>query len=147
MLLNGSDISGPIRRAEVNALVSAMARVPAVRDWLLKTLRDMAKLSDLVADGRDIGTVVFPDADLKVFLVADPGVRARRRLEQMGLPIDEASVAEEVSRIEERDQADSSREVAPLRQAEDAVLLDTTDLGFSEQVGRIVKLARERSRP
>ena len=147
MLLNGSDISGPIRRAEVNALVSAMARVPAVRDWLLKTLRDMAKLSDLVADGRDIGTVVFPDADLKVFLVADPGVRARRRLEQMGLPTDEDSVAEEVSRIEERDQADSSRDVAPLRQAEDAVLLDTTDIGFGEQVGRIVGLARERSRP
>src|SRR5690606_38636355 len=83
----------------------------------------------------------------KVFLVADPGVRARRRLEQMGLPIDEASVAEGVSRIEERDQAGSSREVAPLRQAEDAVLLDSADLGCCEQVGRTVKLARVRSWP
>lgn len=144
MLLGGSDISGPIRRAEVNALVSAMARLPAVRDWLLKTLRDTAKLSDLVADGRDIGTVVFPGAELKIFLVADPRVRAVRRLEQMDLPTDEESVAEEVSRIEDRDRADSSREIAPLRQAEDAVLLDTTHLAFREQVRRIVALARER---
>lgn len=144
MLLGGSDISGPIRRAEVNALVSAMARLPAVRDWLLKTLRDTAKLSDLVADGRDIGTVVFPEAELKIFLVADPVVRAKRRLEQMGLPTDEESIAEEVSRMEERDRADSSREVAPLRQAEDAVRVDTTDLGFDEQVRRIVQLARGR---
>jgi CMP/dCMP kinase len=146
MLLAGSDISGPIRRAEVNALVSAMARLPAVRAWLLGTLRQTAKLSDLVADGRDMGTVVFPAADLKIFLVADPAVRARRRLEQMGLPIDDDSIAEEIDRIEERDRADSSRDVAPLKQAEDAVLLDTTDLGFEEQVGRIVELARVRQR-
>ena len=146
MLLAGSDISGPIRRAEVNALVSAMARVPAVRDWLLRTLRDTARHSDLVADGRDIGTVVFPDADLKIFLVADPAVRAKRRLIQMGLPTDEESVREEVERIEERDHADSSREVAPLRQAADAVRLDTTELTFDAQVASIVRLARARSR-
>lgn len=144
MLLAGSDISEPIRRPEVNALVSAMARLPNVRTWLLHTLRRTAQRSDLVADGRDIGTVVFPDADLKIFLVADPVVRATRRLEQMGLATDEESVAEEVGRIEDRDRADSSREVAPLRQAEDAVLLNTTDLTFEEQVGRIVTLARER---
>ena len=142
MLLGGSDISGPIRRAEVNALVSAMARLPAVREWLLGTLRLTAKLSDLVADGRDIGTVVFPDADLKIFLIADPAVRAKRRLEQMSLPTDDASIAEEVDRIEQRDRADSSRDLAPLRQAEDAVVLDTTHLAFEEQVARIVALAR-----
>jgi CMP/dCMP kinase len=147
MLLAGSDISGPIRRAEVNALVSAMARLPAVRDWLLGTLRETAKRNDLVADGRDIGTVVFPDADLKVFLVADPAVRARRRLEQMGLPTDQDSIADEVGRIQERDQSDSSRDIAPLKQAEDAVLLDTTHLGFDEQVRWIVELARGRPAP
>lgn len=141
MLLAGSDVSGPIRRAEVNALVSAMARLPAVREWLLGTLRRTAQRSDLVADGRDIGTVVFPDADLKIFLVADPAVRAQRRLEQMDLPTDPDSIAEEVARIEERDRADSSRDVAPLKQAEDAVLLDTTHLSFAEQVRRIVELA------
>ncbi|HSK19076.1 MAG TPA: (d)CMP kinase [Longimicrobiales bacterium] len=145
MLLAGNDISGPIRRAEVNALVSAMARVPAVRDWLLRTLRETARHTDLVADGRDMGTVVFPAADLKIFLVADPAVRAQRRLTQMGLPVDEESVRDEVDRIEARDRADSSREVAPLRQATDAVLLDTTDLTFDAQVARIVELARARS--
>jgi cytidylate kinase len=146
MLLGGSDISGPIRRAEVNALVSAMARLPAVRTWLLNTLRESAKATDLVADGRDMGTIVFPDADLKIFLVADPDVRAKRRLEQMGLLTDEESVADEVSRIQERDRADSSRDVAPLRQAEDAVLLDTTHLAFREQVTRIAELARDTMR-
>ena len=146
MLLAGSDISGPIRRAEVNALVSAMARVPAVRDWLLRTLRETALHTDLVADGRDMGTVVFPAADLKIFLVADPAVRAKRRLLQMGLPTDDETVREEVERIEERDRADSSREVAPLRQAADAVRLDTTELSFDAQVARIVELARARRR-
>lgn len=145
MLLAGSDISGPIRRAEVNALVSAMARVPAVRDWLLRTLRETARHSDLVADGRDMGTVVFPAADLKIFLVADPAVRAQRRLMQMGLPIDEESIREEVERIAARDRADSTREVAPLRQAADAVRLDTTKLTFDAQVARIVELARASS--
>jgi cytidylate kinase len=144
MLLAGSDISEPIRKAEVNALVSAMARLPNVRAWLLDTLRRTAQRTDLVADGRDMGTVVFPDADLKIFLVADPIVRATRRLEQMGLPTDDVSVADEVSRIEDRDRADSSRDVAPLRQADDAVLLDTTNLAFAEQVGRIVEMARHR---
>jgi CMP/dCMP kinase len=143
MLLGGSDISDSIRRPEVNSHVSAMARLPAVRDWLLNTLRQTARTSDLVADGRDIGTVVFPDAELKIFLVADPEVRARRRLEQMGLPTDAASVADEMDRIAERDRADSSRQIAPLRQAEDAIRLDTSELTFAEQVGRITELARD----
>ena len=144
--LRGTDVAEAIRAPEVNANVSTMARVPAVRDWLLGTLRATARATDLVADGRDIGTVVFPDADLKVFLVADPDARARRRLAQMGLADDAAAVAEEVRRIEERDRADSSRDVAPLRQAPGAVRLDTTDLSFEEQVRRIVALARERGR-
>jgi cytidylate kinase len=97
-----------------------------------------------VADGRDIGTVVFPDADLKIFLVAEPAARARRRLAQMGLPLDEASITEEVRRIEERDRTDSSRNIAPLKQAEDAIRVDTTDLTFEQQVRRIVDLARAR---
>ncbi|HSJ08346.1 MAG TPA: (d)CMP kinase, partial [Longimicrobiales bacterium] len=99
----------------------------------------------LVADGRDIGTVVFPDADLKIFLVADPIERARRRLLQMGLPAGEAELAAEVQRIEDRDRIDSTRETAPLVAAHDAIVLDTTSLTFEEQVARIVELARERS--
>lgn len=144
MLLDDRDISAPIRAAEVTANVSAMARVPAVREWLLDTLRDTARDADLVADGRDIGTVVFPDADLKIFLVADPATRAERRLRQMNLPTDGESIAAEVRRIEERDRVDSERSIAPLRQARDAVLLDTTGLTFDQQVERIVSLARSR---
>ncbi|CAN5685650.1 (d)CMP kinase [soil metagenome] len=145
MHVDGVDVSDAIRSAEVTANVSAMARVPAVRSWLLETLRATARSGDLVADGRDIGTVVFPSARLKVFLVADRGERARRRLAQMDLPVDEDSLAAEVRRIEERDRADSTREVAPLRPADDAVLLDTTDLTFDEQVARITALARQRA--
>ena len=145
MLLDGRDISAPIRGVDVTTNVSAMARVPAVRDWLLDTLRDTARNADLVADGRDIGTVVFPDADLKIFLVADPAIRAERRLLQMNMPTDAESIAAEVHRIEERDRVDSERAIAPLRQAPDAVRLDTTVLTFDQQVERIVSLARSRS--
>lgn len=144
MLAGGVPLGARIRTPEVTAHVSAMARVPAVREWLMDTLRDAARTSDLVADGRDIGTVVFPGAELKVFLVADPRERARRRLLQMGQePTDEA-VAAEAQRIQARDQADASREAAPLRQAEDALVLDTTGLSFGDQVTRIAGWARER---
>jgi cytidylate kinase len=146
VLIAGDDVSDEIRAADVNAHVSAMARVPAVREWLLDQLRAAAHGSDLVADGRDIGTVVFPDAALKIFLVADPRVRAQRRLAQMGLPTDPGAVRAEVQRIEARDRTDSERAAAPLRQASDAVLLDTSGLTFEEQVGRVVELARERMR-
>ena len=146
MLVDGADVSDAIRQPEVNANVSAMARIPAVRDWLLETLRDTALKSDLVADGRDIGTVVFPDAELKIFLVAEPRTRAHRRLMQMGVSADTTAVDEEVERIVERDRLDSSRAIAPLRPADDAVRLDTTALDFDEQVQRIVALAMTRRR-
>jgi CMP/dCMP kinase len=143
LVIGDMDVSQQIRAPEVNAHVSTMAAVPAVRAWLLDTLRATARGTDLVADGRDIGTVVFPDAELKVFLVADPRERARRRLLQMKLPTDDATIEQEVARIEARDRSDSSRDVAPLRQAPDARSLDTTGLGFDEQVERIVAWARE----
>ena len=144
--IDGDDVSEEIRAPDVNASVSAMARVAAVRDWLLDHLRAAAHGTDLVADGRDMGTVVFPQAELKIFLVAEPRVRAQRRLAQMGLPTDPAAVRAEIQRIEARDRTDSQRAAAPLRQAPDAVLLDTSDLKFEEQVDRVVELARERLR-
>jgi cytidylate kinase len=97
---------------------------------------------DVVVDGRDIGTVVFPDADLKIFLTATPQARASRRLAQQGSPADASGVAEEAERLAARDRADSTRSIAPLSRAADAVELDTTELGFEEQVERIVALAR-----
>jgi cytidylate kinase len=143
--LQGEDVSAEIRSAEVNAHVSRMAAVPAVRAWLLGALRTAGERGGLVADGRDIGTVVFPDAELKLFLVCAPEERARRRLLEQGRsgPSDEEIRAEAV-RLTERDRSDSSRAVAPLLQAPDAVLLDTTKLDFTDQVDAIVHLARER---
>lgn len=140
------DITDELRRPEVNAHVSEMARVPAVREWLLQHLRDAARGTDVVADGRDIGTVVFPDAELKIFLVAEPEVRARRRLAEYGTtdPTPEELNAE-VERLLQRDRIDSEREVAPLREPEDAVRVDTSHLEFDEQVAQIVALARARA--
>jgi cytidylate kinase len=141
----GDAVSDELRTAVVNAHVSRMAAVPAVRDWLLGQLRAAGRDGSLVADGRDIGTVVFPDAELKIFLVADPAERARRRLrEQAAAEPDAAQVAAEVERLAARDRTDSERAVAPLRRAQDAVEIDTSRLTFEAQVARIVGLAGER---
>jgi cytidylate kinase len=141
----GVDLTDSIRLPAVNAHVSQIARVVAVRQWLFSRLRAAAHDSDLVADGRDMGTVVFPDADLKIFLTADPAERARRRLIEQGiLGPTPAQVEAEKVRLTERDRIDSERSVSPLRPAEDAVRLDTTQLGFEEQVEAIVTLARAR---
>jgi cytidylate kinase len=122
-----------------------MAAVPAVRAWLLDALREAGARGGLVADGRDIGTVVFPGAELKLFLVCAPEERARRRLLEQGAnrPSNE-EIRAETERLTARDQSDASRQIAPLLQAPDAVLLDTTHLDFDAQVDAIVRLARER---
>jgi len=143
MYAGDRDISTRIRSPEVNANVSAMARQPAVRNWLLGRLREAGGTTDLVADGRDIGTVVFPDAEVKVFLTADPRERARRRLAENGITEPSAErLDEEVTRLLARDKIDSEREHAPLKPAPDAVHIDTTSLSFEEQVDRIVALVQ-----
>ncbi|HEY0809833.1 MAG TPA: (d)CMP kinase [Longimicrobiales bacterium] len=143
--IGDDDVTNEIRSPEVNAHVSQMAAVRAVREWLLERLRSVAKSTSLVADGRDIGTVVFPQADLKIFLVAQSEIRARRRLTEQGnLTPSKIDIQNEVDRLGRRDRMDSQRAVAPLKQAEDAVVIDTTDLSFDEQVEEIVRLARER---
>lgn len=145
MRVGGEPVRDELRTPDVNAGVSHVARVPAVREWLLTRLRELAGGGNVVADGRDIGTIVLPDAPLKVFLIADPEVRARRRLRDHGVDDpDAAALREEVDRLMERDRLDSQREVAPLKRAEDAVTVDTTALTFEEQVEAIVSLARTR---
>ena len=125
-----------LRDARVTAAVSAVSAVPVVREWVNTRLRAMVRAGrDVVVDGRDIGTVVFPDADLKVFLTATPEARAGRRITQRGHPLDPARVEAEAVALAARDHADSTRAAAPLRAADDAVLLDTTALTFGEQVG------------
>ncbi|HEV2146386.1 MAG TPA: 3-phosphoshikimate 1-carboxyvinyltransferase [Longimicrobiaceae bacterium] len=146
MTVRGEDVSEAIRSPEVNAHVSPMAAVPAVREWLMGALREAGARGGLVADGRDIGTVVFPGAELKVFLVCATEERARRRLLEQGVAdLSEGAVRAEAERLAGRDATDSGRAVAPLVQAPDAVLLDTTRLDFAEQVDAIVRLARERA--
>jgi len=132
-------IDAEIRDATVTQHVSAVAKMPRVRDWVNELVRHTARGYDVVVDGRDIGTVVFPDADLKVFLVADPWERARRRLTQRleRAPTDD-EIAQETERLVQRDARDATQTV----QASDAVLIDTTYLTQEEQVERIVTLAR-----
>jgi cytidylate kinase len=142
--IDGRPADAPIRSAEVTALVSAISALPPVREWVNARLRDLARAGvGVVVDGRDIGTVVFPDADLKVFLTATPEARARRRVLQRGDEAAGEAVAREAALLAARDEADASRAVAPLRRPPDAVALDTSDLTFEAQVGRIVALARE----
>jgi CMP/dCMP kinase len=143
--LQGEPVDDAIRARDVTAHVSAISAVPVVREWVNTHLRAMVRAGmDVVVDGRDIGTVVFPDADLKIFLTASAEARAGRRLAQRGSPTDPGTVAEEATLLAARDRADSSRTVAPLRRPEDAIDIDTTHLGFREQVDRIVGLARSR---
>lgn len=139
-------ITDDIRSADVNAHVSDMAAIPAVRTWLMDQLRAAADTSDLVADGRDIGTVVFPNADVKVFLIAQSETRAKRRLAEMGnVEPTYIDIQNEVDRLGKRDRMDSQRATAPLKQAPDAIVIDTTALDFEEQVDKIVQFA-ERAR-
>lgn len=143
--LDGEPAEPVIRSPAVNAAVSEVSAMPEVRDWVNARLREAAARAGLVVlDGRDIGTAVFPEAPVKVFLTATPEARARRRLAQRRDAAAEADVAREAASLAERDWKDSHRAVAPLRQADDAVLLDTTHLSFEQQVTAIADLARQR---
>jgi CMP/dCMP kinase len=146
LFLGDRPVQEELRSADVNARVSHLARIPAVRAWLLQRLRDLAARQDVVSDGRDVGTVVFPEAELKVFLVADPEVRARRRLRERDVDDpDRETLLAEIRRLMERDRLDSERDVAPLRAADDSVKVDTTALTFDEQIAAIMELVRARS--
>ena len=141
----GVDVSREIRAERVTALVSAVSAIAEVRDWVNEEVRAAVARHQrgAVLEGRDIGTVVFPDAVLKVFLNARPADRARRRLLQDGRRSDPESVRLEEAELARRDHLDSTRDVAPLRQAADAVLVDTSDRTFDEQVDYIESLARK----
>jgi cytidylate kinase len=138
-LIDGRGVEEELRGGEVTRHVSRVAQMPGVREWVNTQVRGTAAGHSVVVDGRDIGTVVFPDAHLKVFLVADPWERARRRLtQQLGRRASEEEIAEETDRLVQRDARDATQTV----QAKDAVLIDTTYLTQAEQVERIVALAR-----
>jgi cytidylate kinase len=141
--LEGEPVEDALRSPEVTAHVSAVAAIPVVREWVNSRLRAMVRAGqDVVVDGRDIGTVVFPDADLKIFLTASPQARAGRRISQRGALVEPDGLDAETAALAARDHADSTRRVAPLRPAADAVHLDTTAMNFAEQVRFIVERAR-----
>lgn len=144
ILLNGEDVSEAIRLPEASAAASAVSALPEVRAYLLEQQRSLARQYNVIMDGRDIGTVVLPHAQLKVFLTASAQERARRRvrqLEESGQAADYEAILRD---IQQRDYQDSHREVAPLRPAEDAVLVDTSQDSFARSVERLVGLVRER---
>jgi cytidylate kinase len=136
---DGGSLDNAIRGAEVTRHVSRVARMPAIRSWVNDQVRQAARGHNVVVDGRDIGTAVFPDADVKIFLVADPWERARRRLTQnLGRAPTDAEIARETDRLVQRD----ARDATQTAQAKDAILIDTTYLTQEEQVERIVALVR-----
>ncbi|MFL5528043.1 MAG: (d)CMP kinase [Gemmatimonadaceae bacterium] len=139
-VLEGKAIEDEIRGVDVTRHVSRVAQMPRVREWVNEKVRGAAQSKDVVVDGRDMGTVVFPNADLKIFLVADSRERAARRLRQRGTPASEQLLDDETIRIKERDARDARQTVA----AADAVVIDTTALTQQEQVEQIVSLWKQR---
>lgn len=140
LMLDGTAIDDAIRAPEVAGSVSLVAAMPAVRKWLLERQRRMAELGLIVMEGRDIGTVVFPEAEYKFFVTAAPKVRAWRRLRQSGETFDGATLDSVARDIAERDRIDSTRVIAPLCQAEDAYLVDTTELTVEQVVEQIIAI-------
>ena len=143
MVVNGQDVTDEIRSPEVSAAASQVAAIPAVRAYLLDMQRNLARTHNVIMDGRDIGTVVLPEADCKVFLTASDEARAARRcreLAQRGTPV---AYEEVLSDMRRRDEKDRTRAAAPLRQAEDAVVLDTSELDFEDSAQALLRLIRE----
>ena len=138
MLINSVPAGDEIRKPEVADIVSYVAKSPVVREWLFDKQRELTMLGLIVMEGRDIGTVVFPDAKYKFFLTASSEVRARRRLNQDGENASAATVESVARSIAERDRIDSNRKIAPLKQAEDAILVDSSDMKLDDVVNYIV---------
>lgn len=144
MLLHGEDVTEEIRLPEMSLYASTVSAIPEVRDFLLEMQRDFARRASVIMDGRDIGTVVLPHADVKIFLKADVEVRARRRekeLRERGTPRPYEQVLEE---MRQRDYNDTHRSAAPLRAAEDAVIVDTSSLDFQQSKEKLLEIIREK---
>lgn len=145
MILNGTDVTDEIRTAEMGECASKLSTLKVVRDYLLEVQRNLAKTHNVIMDGRDIGTVVLPCADVKIFLTASDEVRAQRRLKDFKDKGDTKSTFNSVLQdIRQRDARDMNREIAPLKQADDAVLLDTSELTPEESVSAIKRIIKEK---
>lgn len=142
--LNGRNVEDKIRQMEVSNLVSPVSVISSVRRKLVEQQRRLGKGKGVIMDGRDIGTVVFPDAELKIFMTADLNIRAQRRLKELLEQHTEVELAEVIENLENRDRIDSSRADSPLKKADDAHLVDTGNLTFDKQVDIILSLIKEK---
>lgn len=144
--LNGEDVSSAIRTEQAGMAASAVGANPAVRAFLLETQRQMARTQNVLMDGRDIGTVVLPDATVKIFLTASPEARAARRWKEYQEKGQQVSYEQVLEDVRQRDYQDTHREAAPLRQAEDAVLLDTSELDFEQSLAAMAAIIAEKTK-
>ncbi len=146
LFLNGNEVGPEIRTAEAGVLASKYAKIPVVRKHLTRLQREIADSRKIVVEGRDIGTVVLPDAELKIFLTASVEERARRRWKELKEKGENIPYDEILKQLKDRDERDSKREVAPLKPAEDAIVIDTTNMSIDEVVKNIAKLVREKQK-
>lgn len=144
MILNGHDVTDEIRTPEMSAIASAISTQKVVREYLLEMQRELARTHNVVMDGRDIGTVVLPGADVKIFLTASPEVRARRRFDELTAKGEKVTYEKVLEDLQKRDEQDTNRKIAPLRQARDAVLLDTSELDIEGAVAAIESIVKEK---
>ena len=146
VLLNGEDVSSAIRAEEIGMAASAVAAIPAVRTFLLDAQRTLAASRDVLMDGRDIGTVVLPNATVKIFLTATPEARAERRYKELLMKGEKHDYQNILADVRARDYQDTHRAAAPLRQAEDAVLVDTSELNFDQSFEALKKVIQDRAK-
>lgn len=142
VFLNGKDVSEKIRTPEISSLSSQVSKIKKVREFLLETQRNLSKENNVIMDGRDIGTTVLPNANVKIFLTASSETRARRRYLQLlesGIDCDYSDI---LKKVIERDNQDINREISPLKKADDAILLDTSNLTFSESINKIIEIIK-----
>ena len=142
-ILNGIDVTERIRDLDVTRAVSAVSAMKSVREKMTKIQREVGRNGDIVMEGRDIGTIVFPDAEFKIYLDASTEVRAQRRYKELSAKGIQIGIDDLTREIRERDRLNSERAIAPLRKAEDAIYIDTSDMTFDEQVSAIISIVRE----
>ena len=145
IFLNGEDVTKRIRENDVNNFVSPVSTIKVVRDKLLEIQRKIAEGKNVIMEGRDIGTTVFPNADVKIYLDATPEERARRRVLQNKEKGIETSYEEVLENIKDRDYRDSNREIAPLRKAEDAIYIDSSDMTIEEVVNKVIDIINKKN--
>jgi len=142
VFMNGENVSEEIRLPEISMAASAVSAIPAVRRFLLDTQRNVAAKNNVIMDGRDIGTVILPNADVKIFITAAPEIRAKRRYDELAAKGMDVKLEEVLSDLNKRDYNDSHRAEAPLKQADDAIFLDTSALDFEQTVNEVIRLVK-----